>query len=75
MSMASLSRMSIRETIKARDGLSDEEIDDMISDAKSEIHATIDAGGPAALGDLEDIVLDYFGLEPDYLHDPELDVF
>lgn len=62
-------RKTIRETIKARDDLEDSDIDEMFEEARAGIEEAIENG---SLCDAEDVVADVFGLEPDFLDDPEL---
>lgn len=62
-------RKTIRETIKARDDLEDSDIDEMFDEARAGLAEAIENG---SLCDAEDIVADVFGLEPDFLDDPEL---
>ena len=59
-------RLSIKETIMGRDKLSEEEADELISQAKDELIEIISTPG-MCLSDAEAVVEDYFGLEPDYL--------
>ena len=49
-----------------RDGMSSEEADNLIQEAKNEAIELIDAG---ELFLVDDICMTYFGLEPDYLED------
>jgi hypothetical protein len=48
-----------------RDGLSEEEADVMIEEARDDFHKRIEQGDPSA----HDICEEYFGLEPDYIMD------
>ena len=59
---------TIREIVMARDGIGDEEFQDMLDD----FHRCIDREGVESA---EDALADIFGLEPDYLFDPELGLF
>ena len=55
---------SIKNTIMKRDGLTSDEADSLIADAQKDFDYCI------ATGDLEmaeEVCLDWFGLEPDYL--------
>jgi hypothetical protein len=52
---------SLKDTIMTRDGLSADEADDMIADARKQV---LEDGV-----DPEDVLLDDFGLEPDYILD------
>ena len=57
-------RKSIKQVLMERDGMSEMDADDLIDEAREEMMEHI------ANGDLdaaEDICMDYFGLEPDYL--------
>lgn len=51
---------SIKEVIMRRDEMSSEEADKLINEAKEEV-----ANG----ANPEEVLLDYFGLEPDYIFD------
>ena len=55
-------RKSIKEVLMQRDGLTGEEADDAIKEAKEEFNRLLEEGE-----DPSDICEDYFGLEPDYL--------
>lgn len=57
---------TIRQIIARRDRASDSEIDDMFED----FQAGLDDGE-----DPEELLQDIFGLEPDYIFDPELRLF
>lgn len=57
---------TIRQIIARRDRASDSEIDDMFGD----FQAGLDDGE-----DPEELLQDIFGLEPDYIFDPELRLF
>ena len=57
-------RESIKEVLIHRDGMSEEEAERLISEAREELLTRIEEGD--FLG-AEDVVCDYFGLEPDYL--------
>lgn len=54
---------SVREMVKARDGLSDEELDDMFAEFEDGLEFGEDP---------EELVQEIFGLEPDYIFDREL---
>ena len=56
---------TIKEVLMRRDNETDESAQERINEAQDEINFIIDEGGN--LQDLEDVVMDYFGLEPDYL--------
>jgi len=58
---------SIKSTIMRRDGLSSDEADQLIEEAREELEAAIDEG--CSLDTAEEIIADYFGLEPDYLEE------
>ncbi len=58
---------SIRSIIKRRDNLDDVEINMMFQEFR-----TLFAGGEGE--DPEELLSDIFGLEPDYIFDPELGV-
>lgn len=49
---------TIKEILMRRDGMSAGEADDMISEAKAEVTAGMDP---------EEVLQDWFGLEPDYV--------
>ena len=55
---------SIRDTIKRRDGESDDVIDDMLAEARERIAAGEE--------DPQDVLEEIFGLELDYIFDAEL---
>jgi hypothetical protein len=59
---------TIRETVMKRDGISSEEFDDLMAEAKERIE---EEGVEMA----EEILAEEFGLEPDYLFDKELGLF
>jgi ATP-dependent Zn protease len=50
-----------------RDNMSQEEAEDLLNEAKEEAQNVLEEDG--GLEDIEDILLDYFGLEPDYIFD------
>ena len=50
-----------------RDDMSQEEAEDLLNDAKEEAKIVLEEGG--SLGEIEDILKDYFSLEPDYIFD------
>lgn len=56
-------RGTLKEVLMSRDGLSDQEAEGLIAEAKTDLHQRIDQGDPSA----HDICEEYFGLEPDYL--------
>ena len=55
---------SIKKVLMKRDGISSDEADDLIADARETLLSRIDGGD---LAGAEDICEEYFGLEPDYL--------
>ena len=55
---------SIKEVLMRRDKISAKEADDLIAEAKEEMHNRLEAGD---MEGAEEICADYFGLEPDYL--------
>ena len=57
---------SVREIVKARDGIGEAEVDDMVEKYR---HGCDDGEDP------EELIQDIFGLEPDYIFDPELNAF
>ena len=54
----------IKEVLMRRDGISEVEADELISDAKEDLASLLEAGDMEAA---ERICEDWFGLEPDYL--------
>lgn len=54
---------TLRESVKLRDGISDEEFDELLDEFRDSI---IDGDDP------EDAMMDTFGIEPDYLFDAEI---
>lgn len=56
---------SIKEILMDRDGMAEDEAQDLIDDAQGEIIDLLDNDG--SLCDAEQVIADYFGLEPDYL--------
>ena len=63
---------SVRETVKARDGISDAEFDELLEIFKEDLEDWRDNPDDT---DPEELLADHFGLEPDYLFDPELGMF
>lgn len=53
---------TIRQVLRRRNGLRDDEIDELLADAREEV---------AEGADPEEVLADHFGLEPDYLFDAE----
>lgn len=58
---------AIVEILMQRDGMSQEDAQDLFKEAQDEAHILIDDEG--SLEDLENILKDYFSLEPDYIFD------
>jgi len=53
---------SIKEVLMRRDGLTEEEAEDLIKEARDDFHLRL------ARGEMpDDICQEYFGLEPDYI--------
>jgi len=48
----------------SRDGMSEEEADELIKDARKDLYKRLDNGEMP-----DDICSDWFGLEPDYIND------
>jgi hypothetical protein len=59
-------RKTLKQVIMERDSLTAEEADQQIADFKSDLEEILERGD---LGDAEQLMQDYFGLEPDYLED------
>ena len=55
---------SIKEILMRRDKITEEEAEDLISQATEALTSYLDEGD---LSSAEDICAEYFGLEPDYL--------
>jgi len=55
----------IVEILMERDNMSQEEAEDLLDDAREEAQNVLEKEG--SLEDIETILLDYFGLEPDYI--------
>jgi hypothetical protein len=55
---------TIKQVLMRRDGMTSEEAESLIDEAKQELLNLIDEGDLSAA---EDICQEYFGLEPDYL--------
>lgn len=53
---------TIKEILMDRDGMSSDEADELIEDAKEDMYSRLEAGEMP-----EDICEEWFGLEPDYL--------
>lgn len=63
-----MSRLSIKQTLINRDGITAEEAQDRIDDCKRDLAQLLCEGSP----NYEDVVqlgYDHFGLEPDYLEE------
>lgn len=58
---------TIEQILMRRDGLDKQEAQDLIDEAKEEVQSIIENGG--TLEEVEDVVRDYFGLEPDYVEE------
>ncbi len=58
---------SVLEVLMERDGMSEEDANDLINEAKEEANNVLENNG--GLDDIEAILKDYFGLEPDYIFD------
>lgn len=56
--------MKIKDVLMRRDGLTSEEADEVIAEAKEAIHSYIDCGDYESA---EEVCYEYFQLEPDYL--------
>lgn len=54
--------LSIKQTIMNRDGMSEEEADELIAEARQDLHERL-----ANDKDAYDICEEWFGLEPDYI--------
>ena len=59
-----MKRKSIKEILMERDGLSEQEAEDLIEEAKEDMFDRLDQGDMPV-----DICEEWFGLEPDYLDD------
>lgn len=55
---------SIKSVLMSRDGMSEEEADELIKDARKDLYKRLDNGEMP-----DDICSDWFGLEPDYIND------
>lgn len=55
---------TIKEVLMRRDGISAEEADDLIFDAKEQLQEYLELGD---IESAEQICQEYFGLEPDYI--------
>lgn len=60
-------RKSLKHTIMERDGIDEDEADDRIEKAISELDEVLEEGGDSF--EAERVIEDHFGLEPDYLDD------
>lgn len=56
--------MKIKEVLMTRDGMSEEEADELIEEARSAMDAYLSEGD---IDGAENVCLEFFGLEPDYL--------
>jgi hypothetical protein len=64
--------LSVREIVKARDGIDDAAFDDLLAAFQEELG---DLKADGLMYEAEELIEDHFGLEPDYLFDRELNVF
>ncbi len=55
---------SLKEVIMKRDGITEKEAEDLIDQAREDLHDRLEAGEMP-----DDICSDWFGLEPDYIFD------
>ena len=55
---------SIKEVLIERDGMTEKDADELIAEAREQLMQYIEDGDMIAA---DDICMDYFGLEPDYL--------
>ena len=55
---------TIKEILMRRDGVSEQEAEDLINDAKEELYELLEQGD---MESAHDICQTHFGLEPDYL--------
>ena len=55
---------TIKQVLMRRDGMSSEEAEELIEEAKADLHERLEAGEMP-----EDICQEWFGLEPDYIFD------
>ena len=55
---------TIKQVLMRRDGMTADEADDLIEDAKGNLHHYLEIGDMEAA---ENICQEYFGLEPDYI--------
>lgn len=55
----------LKKVLMTRDGLSEQEAEDLIDEARKDLHSRIEKDDPSA----HDICEEYFGLEPDYLEE------
>ena len=65
--MPDYDKNNVKQILMERDGLSDEEAQDAVDDAQSDINDLLENDG--GLMEAEDVISDHFGLEPDYLMD------
>ena len=56
----------ILDVLMERDGLTKEEAEELIREAKEDFHERLESGD---LDGLEDICQEWFGLEPDYIEE------
>jgi len=60
----SYGKKEIKQILMQRDGMTDEEAGELIVDFEEALESIVDEGDLMAA---EELVADYFGLEPDYL--------
>lgn len=56
--------MSIKQVLMTRDGMSSQEAQELINEAREDLFTRVSNGD---LFEADDICMEYFGLEPDYL--------
>lgn len=57
----------VKRILMERDGMDEESAQELVDEAQDEISMAISEG--ASIDEVEQIIEDYFGLEPDYLMD------
>lgn len=57
---------SIKQVLMDRDGMTAEEADSLIQEAKADLHRILEEQGPCS-EEAHDICATHFGLEPDYM--------
>lgn len=63
-----MTRLSLKEVLMQRDGLEEYEADEMIEEAREDLKNLIYIQN-GTLEEAEELIMDLFGLEPDYLDD------